>query len=126
MSTSKHKQMNIFIYVHICKQEIHLLLRNEKKQGKEKKSVKYKTFPGRCGFWGGRAGVELRIWLKQGEEKSLLARILKILEETRKRLSRQKSTKKCVNSSKESVVRQKKFVNSPEKCRNVRKIWRKM
>ena len=35
-------------------------------------------------------GVELRIWLKQGEEKSLLARILKILEETRKRLSRQK------------------------------------
>ena len=73
-----------------------------------------------------RSGVELRIWLKQGEEKSLLARILNILEETRKRLSRQKSTKKCVNSSKESVVRQKKFVNSPEKCRNVRKIWRKM
>ena len=36
-------------------------------------------------------GVELRIWLKQGEEKSLLARILKILEEARKRLSRQKS-----------------------------------
>ena len=34
-----------------------------------------------------RAGVELRIWLKQGEEKSLLARILKILEEAHKRLS---------------------------------------
>ena len=31
-----------------------------------------------------RAGVELRIWLKQGEEKSLLARILKILEQGRK------------------------------------------
>ena len=77
----------IYSYV-LCKQEIHLLLRNEKKQGKEKKSVKYKTFPGRCGFWGGRAGVELRIWLKQGEENSLLARILKILEEARKRLSR--------------------------------------
>ena len=38
-------------------------------------------------------GVELRIWLKQGEEKSLLARILKILEEARKRLSQQNSTK---------------------------------
>ena len=37
------------------------------------------------------SGVELRIWLKQGEEKSLLARILKILEEARKHLSRQKS-----------------------------------
>ena len=47
-----------------------------------------------------RAGVELRIWLKQGEEKSLLARILKILEEARKRLSPKKSTKKGVNSTK--------------------------
>ena len=35
------------------------------------------------------AGVELRIWLKQGKEKRLLARILKILEKARKRLSRQ-------------------------------------
>ena len=55
-----------------------------------------------------RAGVELRIWLKQGKEKAqtrkgkktagkekrLLARIL---EKARKRLSRQNSTKKCVN-----------------------------
>ena len=53
-------------------------------------------------------GVELRIWLKQGKEKAqtrkgkktagkekrLLARIL---EKARKRLSRQNSTKKCVN-----------------------------
>jgi len=52
--------------------------------------------------------VELRIWLKQGKEKAqtrkgkktagkekrLLARIL---EKARKRLSRQNSTKKCVN-----------------------------
>ena len=40
-------------------------------------------------------GVELRIWLKQGKEKSLLAKVLKILEEARKRLSpknRQKRT----------------------------------
>ena len=36
------------------------------------------------------SGVELRIWLKQGEEKSLLARILQILGEARKRLSQQK------------------------------------
>ena len=54
------------------------------------------------------SGVELRIWLKQGKEKAqtrkgkktagkekrLLARIL---EKARKRLSRQNSTKKCVN-----------------------------
>ena len=53
-------------------------------------------------------GVELGIWLKQGKEKAqtrkgkktagkekrLLARIL---EKARKRLSRQNSTKKCVN-----------------------------
>ena len=45
-------------------------------------------------FW---AGVVLRIWLKQGKEKRLLARILKFLEKARKRLSRQNSTKKCVN-----------------------------
>ena len=41
-------------------------------------------------------GLELRIWLKQGKEKRLLARILEILENARKRLSRQNSTKKCV------------------------------
>ena len=41
-------------------------------------------------------GVLLRIWLKQGKEKRLLARILEILENARKRLSRQNSTKKCV------------------------------
>ena len=52
MSTSKHKQMNIFIYVHICKQEIHLLLRNEKKQGKEKKALNIKLFLGGVGFGG--------------------------------------------------------------------------
>ena len=54
------------------------------------------------------SGVPLRIWLKQGKEKAqtrkgkktagkekrLLARIL---EKARKRLSRQNSTKKCVN-----------------------------
>ena len=39
--------------------------------------------------------------------KRLLARILKILEEARKRLTQQNSTKKCVNSP-------KKFVNSPK------------
>ena len=38
-----------------------------------------------------RSGVELRIWLKQGEEKSLLARILKISEEAHKHKNRQKS-----------------------------------
>ena len=48
------------------------------------------------------AGVLLRIWLKQGKEKRLLARIL---EKARKRLSRQNSTKKCVS------VR-KKYLNS--------------
>ena len=42
----------------------------------------------------GGTGLLLRIWLKQGEEKRLLARILKILEEARKRLLRQNSTKK--------------------------------
>ena len=41
-----------------------------------------------------KTGVEFRIWLKQGEEKSLLARISKVLEEARKRLSRQKNNKK--------------------------------
>ena len=43
-------------------------------------------------------GVLLKIWLKQGKEKRLLARILKFLEKTRKRLSRQNSTikvRKC-------------------------------
>ena len=39
-------------------------------------------------------GVELRIWLKQGKEKSLLARILKNLEEARNRLSQKKIDKK--------------------------------
>ena len=47
-------------------------------------------------------GVELRIWLKQDEEKSLLARIFKILEEARKRLSRQKSNKKVCESDKKN------------------------
>ena len=44
------------------------------------------------------AGVVLRIWLIQGKEKRLLARILEILEKARKRLSRQNSTikvRKC-------------------------------
>ena len=44
------------------------------------------------------AGLLLRIWLKQGKEKKLPARILKILEKARKRLSRQNSTikvRKC-------------------------------
>ena len=58
-----------------------------------------------------RAGVELRIWLKQGEEKSLLARIVEILEEVRKRLSRQKVRK----FSKKTVNLTKKIVNSPKK-----------
>ena len=43
-------------------------------------------------------GLLLRIWLKQGKEKKLPARILKILEKARKRLSRQNSTikvRKC-------------------------------
>ena len=43
------------------------------------------------------AGVLLKIWLKQGKEKRLLARILNFFEKARKRLSRQNSTKKCVN-----------------------------
>ena len=38
----------------------------------------------------------------EGEEKSLLARILKILEEARKRLSRQKSNKKVCESDKKN------------------------
>ena len=43
-------------------------------------------------------GVPLRIWLKQGKERILLARILEFLEKARKRLSRQNSTikvRKC-------------------------------
>ena len=49
--------------------------------------------------------MELRIWLKQGEEKSLLARIVEILEEVRKRLLRQKVrkfSKKYVNLTNKS------------------------
>ena len=45
-----------------------------------------------------KTGVVLRIWLIQGKEKRLLARILEILEKARKRLSRQNSTikvRKC-------------------------------
>ena len=49
------------------------------------------------------SGVLLRIWLKQGKEKRLLARILEILEKARKRLSRQNSTKKCVNVRKKDL-----------------------
>ena len=44
------------------------------------------------------AGVVLRIWLIQGKEKRLMARILEILEKARKHLSRQNSTikvRKC-------------------------------
>jgi len=47
---------------------------------------------------GNHSGLLLRIWLKQGKEKKLPARILKILEKARKRLSRQNSTikvRKC-------------------------------
>ena len=43
-------------------------------------------------------GLLLRIWLKQGKERILLARILEILEKVRKRLSRQNSSikvRKC-------------------------------
>ena len=68
---------------------------------------KWHKHSNRC-FTSDIAGVELRIWLKQGKEKAqtrkgkktagkekrLLARIL---EKARKRLSRQNSTKKCVN-----------------------------
>ena len=45
-----------------------------------------------------RTGLLLRIWLKQGKERILLARILEFLEKARKRLSRQNSTikvRKC-------------------------------
>ena len=45
----------------------------------------------------------LRIGLKQGKEKRLLARILEILEKARKRLSQQNSTKKCVNVRKKDL-----------------------
>ena len=38
------------------------------------------------------AGVLLKIWLKQGKEKRLLARILNFLEKARKCLSRQNAT----------------------------------
>ena len=43
-------------------------------------------------------GLLLRIWLKQGKERILLARILEFIEKARKRLSRQNSTikvRKC-------------------------------
>ena len=61
---------------------------------------------------------ELRIWLKQDEEKSLLARILKILEEARKRLLRQNSTKKVRKFNKKV----RKFDKKVRKCEeNVRK-----
>ena len=49
------------------------------------------------GWQAASPGLLLRIWLKQGKEKKLPARILKILEKARKRLSRKNSTKKCVN-----------------------------
>ena len=45
----------------------------------------------------------LRIWLKQGKEKRLLARILEILGKVRECLSRQNSTKKCVNVRKKDL-----------------------
>ena len=44
---------------------------------------------------GVNTGVLLKIWLKQGKEKRLLARILKSLEKARKCLSRQNSTIKA-------------------------------
>ena len=66
------------------------------------------------------AGVELRIWLKQGKEKRLLARILKFLEKARKRLSRQNSTKKCVNLTKKVCKFDKKVHKFNKKCVNVR------
>ena len=53
------------------------------------------------------AGVELGIWLKQGRKKSA-GKDLKNFRGSES-LSRQKLTKRCVNST-------KKFVNSPEKC----------
>ena len=53
-------------------------------------------------------GVLLRIWLKQGKEKRLLARILEILEKARKRLSRQNSTKKCAEKRPEQSCRRDK------------------
>ena len=53
-------------------------------------------------------GVLLRIWLKQGKEKRLLARILEILEKARKRLSRQNSTKKCEEKRPEQSCRRDK------------------
>ena len=69
-------------------------------------------------WFGLVTGVELRIWLKQGKEKAqtrkgkktagkekrLLARIL---EKARKRLSRQNSTKKCVNVGEKTCILQK-------------------
>ena len=67
-------------------------------------------------------GVELRIWLEQGEEKSLLAKILKILEEARKRLSRQKLTKKMCKFNKKV----RKFAKKVHKCEeNMKKNVRK-
>ena len=70
----------------------------------------------------------LRIWLKQGKEKRLLARIFNILWKARKHLSRQNSTikvRKC--EEKRPEFTKKKHVNvcrdkiRQEKCGNVRK-----
>ena len=56
-------------------------------------------------IWWASTGLLLRFWLRQGKEKRLLARIL---TKARKRLSRQNSTKKCVNLRKNIQVRQRK------------------
>ena len=67
----------------------------------------------------------LRIWLKQGKEKKLVARILEILGKARKRLLRQNSTKKTVNSTKKYVNLTKKIVTSSKKIVNLTRKDRK-
>ena len=59
-------------------------------------------------------GVLLKIWLKQGKEKGLLARILNFLEKARKRLSRQNSTikvRKCEEKRPEFYKKHTNFRN---------------
>ena len=56
-------------------------------------------------------GVLLKIWLKQGKEKGLLARILKCLEKARKRLSRRNSTIKVRKCEEKRPEFYKKHIN---------------
>ena len=77
-----------------CRQQEATLIKRHWLQDRGGAVVRQES-PGCCSLI---TGLLLRIWLKQGKEKRLLARILKFLEKARKRQSRQNSTikvRKC-------------------------------